>query len=497
MKRGLTPAVVGALVLTTALTSAVAITASTPNEEPPVAWAEHSVEDLAVATAEAAEVMDLERFEEFLEASEVGEAQEHVVVYQWYIDAGEHDLEELFARGDAFFEHEFELEDGLGATGSVTPPQRVHGGVRGGLDTFSCAGCHSLGGPDGAGSATQSALLFGDGSRASSAVIRNPPAVLGLGFIQALGDEMTRELQSIRDGVRARARASGMPQAASLSSKGVSFGTIRVDASGAIDPTDIEGVDADLVVKPFGWKGTIARLRRFAEDAARIHFGVQSHPLAIAHRGEPDPVRLGHGSDWWDPDGDGKQREVEEGTLTAASVYMAMLEVPVILPPASESLRERWARGQARFADVGCAECHRPTLQLDSPVWQEEADSPEGLPVSIHLLRDGETPRGTQEVALYSDLRRHDMGAGLRERKDDPAGVDAQVFLTRPLWGLAESAPYLHDGRALTIVEAILAHGGEAEASRDAFSALSHDAQADLHVFLLSLSRAPHLRYAR
>ena len=70
------------------------------------------------------------------------------------------------------------------------------------------------------------------------------------------------------------------------------------------------------------------------------------------------------------------------------------------------------------------------------------------------------------------------------------------MWLTRPLWGLAETAPYLHDGSAATIPEAIVAHGGEAEDARDAFVALTPDEQADLHVFLLSLTRTPKPRVA-
>jgi CxxC motif-containing protein (DUF1111 family) len=69
--------------------------------------------------------------------------------------------------------------------------------------------------------------------------------------------------------------------------------------------------------------------------------------------------------------------------------------------------------------------------------------------------------------------------------------------LTRPLWGLAESPPYLHDGRAATIPEAILAHGGEAKEARDAFAALSPESQANVHIFLLSLTREPKVRVAQ
>ena len=67
------------------------------------------------------------------------------------------------------------------------------------------------------------------------------------------------------------------------------------------------------------------------------------------------------------------------------------------------------------------------------------------------------------------------------------------MFLTRPLWGLAETAPYLHDGRAPTIHDAIVLHGGEAAAARDAYLALDENGRASVRVFLASLSRQPKL----
>ena len=71
--------------------------------------------------------------------------------------------------------------------------------------------------------------------------------------------------------------------------------------------------------------------------------------------------------------------------------------------------------------------------------------------------------------------------------------IPARVFLTRPLWGLADTAPYLHDGRAPTVHEAIVLHGGEATAARDAYLALDDEGRASVRVFLISLSREPKL----
>jgi CxxC motif-containing protein (DUF1111 family) len=75
------------------------------------------------------------------------------------------------------------------------------------------------------------------------------------------------------------------------------------------------------------------------------------------------------------------------------------------------------------------------------------------------------------------------MGPGLAEAIDEE-GTGASVFLTENLWGVGSTAPYLHDGRATTLTEAILEHGGEADFTRSAFAALSLKEQQDLIAFL-------------
>jgi len=452
--------------------------------------------ELDEKVSDAIALFELERDEEFLEAFEFGEDSEHIYVVQTHIDEGRYDVARLFQFGDSTFEHEFRKLDGYGQS-SRPVLMRVHDGAYGGLDGFSCAGCHAQGGVNGAGAATATAFYFGDGKRTSSAVARNPPAVLGLGFVQKLADEMSNDLARVRHRALNRARAQGAALKVQLVSKGVEFGTITVTPEGDVDLSEVEGVDSDLRVKPFGWKGHTATLRRFGERAARIHFGIQSHVLALEHQEDPDPGLYGWGPNWWDPDGDGKQRELEEGTITALAVYMALLEVPVIIPPHDAGLRQRWARGSELFDRIGCIDCHRRTLPLASATWLERSDTTDGPGVALNLDADGEPPRGDKQVALFSDLKRHAMGAELADSNDNPAGIDPQVFLTRPLWGLAESPPYLHDGRAATIPEPIRWHGGEAAAQRSNFEALDETQRADLHIYLLSLSREPKLRVQR
>ena len=91
---------------------------------------------------------------------------------------------------------------------------------------------------------------------------------------------------------------------------------------------------------------------------------------------------------------------------------------------------------------------------------------------------------GGIEVPLYADLKRHDMGPELAESFGHP--LDAQ-FTTARLWGGADTAPYLHDGRATTLFDAIEFHGGEAQDGRDAFMALAAENQLALIGFLKKL----------
>ena len=75
----------------------------------------------------------------------------------------------------------------------------------------------------------------------------------------------------------------------------------------------------------------------------------------------------------------------------------------------------------------------------------------------------------------------------------DQGDIPGDQWLTRPLWGLADSAPYLHDGRAATVHQAILAHGGAALEAQSGYVAASEPDRAALRVFLMSLGRAPKL----
>jgi CxxC motif-containing protein (DUF1111 family) len=128
-------------------------------------------------------------------------------------------------------------------------------------------------------------------------------------------------------------------------------------------------------------------------------------------------------------------------------------------------------RGEDLFASHGCASCHTPT--------QGSGDHP--VAAVAH-----------QTFHPYTDLLLHDLGEDLADGRPD-FDADGREWRTPPLWGiglthtvLAGSA-FLHDGRARTLEEAVLWHGGEAEASREAFRTSSAADRAALIAFLRSL----------
>jgi hypothetical protein len=438
-------------------------------------------------------------------------------------------LSEMAEAGLQLFEHEFGYADGLGGGDAAKSPKgpfrRVHEGLFGAPETISCPSCHWVGGPNGAGAEVDNAFLAGDGAMPGSGDARNSPALVALGVVQALAAEMTRDLQEQRDAYVARHRdtesssgtfvdrahaATPQTEAARderehrLVTKGIDFGVLRLDDKGELDTSGVQGIDVDLVVKPFGWKGTRPDIASFATEALQVHMGIQGDAL-IKEGGDA----AGRGTDPDDPDGDGIKNEFTARALDAMTVHLALLELPIVeplvqdrhlepaatglLPPTTTSFVEDFARGREKFHEIGCASCHTPMLVLKSPVLQLE-----GLP-PIDLSREMRRPAieydaalGGYPVWLFSDLKRHNMGRDNVARHEQ-RGVAKNMYITPRLWGVADSAPYLHDGRAPSFDYAISGHDGEASESRKKFYALSFEEKGALRVYLMSLRRAPRV----
>lgn len=475
------------------------------------------VPDDAVLAAELDKAIDLRRREDFdrmLDAREPGELAEHATLTEGHFDRRPLNSETIFKVGDELFGYLFRPENGWGAgrlrgkLGEGTPLLRpIHRGLAGGPDAFGCFSCHSKGGPDGAGTQTQNAFLRGDGVQIVSADQRNAPHLLGLGPVALLAREMSADLQAQAAAAREEAKTSNRDVEQPLASKGVSFGAIRVSPDGAVDFGKLAGIDRDLVVRPFGWKGHQANLRDMAEESFHIHMGVLSSRIQLAvGDGSLDRGPYGQGK-WSDVDEDGVSLELDAGMLTTMVGYLSQLEVPILRPPRDPGLLDAFAAGRTRFDEIGCAACHVPALELAEPKFDaRQPASPETPPFIVDVAKDGDEPKiepryggshTTYLVHLFSDLKRHDMGPGLATPAPQPPAsksgeaIPAAVFLTRSLWGLADTAPYLHDGRAPTVEDAIVLHGGEASAARDAYLALDEPGRASVRVFLTSLSRQP------
>lgn len=230
------------------------------------------------------------------------------------------------------------------------------------------------------------------------------------------------------------------------------------------DPHDCDGDGisgrALRVVEPHTGK---ARLGRFGWKAEKVSV---EHQVADALRAD-----LGVDTEVF-PGAQGRTELAAEELATLVT-YMRLLAVPPQRDVAST------ARGRSLFSSLGCASCHTP---------MQESGSAHPF---VEL-------RG-QTVRAYTDLLLHDMGEQLADEsgragdRSDGERASASEWRTAPLWGLGLSATVqgyvalLHDGRAASVLEAVLWHGGEAAGAKQRFMALAPDERAALVRFVESL----------
>ncbi len=377
----------------------------------------------------------------------------------------------------------------------------------------ACDACHNI--PTGDGSGEDSSNNIRDPKRTGDPakwIKRQPPHVFGLGANQLLAQEMTKDLRAIRDAAIAKAVDKEKKIKKKLKSKGVKFGKITAHPDGTVDYSKVEGVDHDLKIKPYEWKGVTATVREFMRGAAHNELGLEPQEL------------VGWGVD---NDFDGVVNEFGVGRVTALTVYQAFQPRPLTKTELADigqltmttPERESIERGKELFKQVKCASCHIPMMKVSNPVFSEPSqysvyrdamfpsgDNPldHGLspdtavkfnmttdsPDNIFETDDGEvnlgnfkTKDGKMIVEAFTDYKRHYMGEYLKEAVDE-TGHGAAAFMTRALWGVGSTPPYMHDGRSPTLTGAILTHGVEAKKSRQKFIALSTAKKADLIAYL-------------
>jgi CxxC motif-containing protein (DUF1111 family) len=359
-----------------------------------------------------------------------------------------------FRAGDALFEQAFDEVDGLGPV-YVRP---------------SCTGCHLRGGRGPAqtqrmavvsastgepveslpyGALVRPLVIAGavtpvlppDGGLPAGAVLlvttRVAAPVFGRAYLEAIADseiERVAAEQSLRaDGIHGRVNR-------------VTFHSL-----GTVDPRfPVHAAGEAGLIGRFGVKARLATLDDVVAEALQGDLGLTSklRPVELPN---PDGLRddLLPGID------------VPDGSLAALVEYTRLLEIP---PRATPD-----ARGAMLFESIGCAVCHVPSLRT-------RADWPTPQLANI-------------DAPVFSDLLLHDMGSDLADGQAEESASPRQ-FRTAPLIGLSYLSAYLHDGRASTLREAVVAHGAEGSEALGTvgrFEALSPEDQDALLAYVADL----------
>jgi CxxC motif-containing protein (DUF1111 family) len=259
--------------------------------------------------------------------------------------------------------------------------------------------------------------------------VRMAPQLVGLGLLEAVGEDAVAALadpdDANRDGVSGRMQVVVDPQT----------GARRLGR--------------------IGHKAGQARVLHQIAHALNQDMGVTTSIFPTLDRGSAQPAPA-------------PSTEVSDADLALMYRYVATLGVA-----ARRDLSDAQAqRGETLFAQAGCAACHAPTLTTSR----------------YHPFAE---VRG-QTIRPYTDLLLHDMGPGLADTLGE-AGATGAEWRTPPLWsigltaGVSGGEAYLHDGRARSLSEAILWHGGEGEAAKERFRTMPGADRAALLAFLRSL----------
>jgi CxxC motif-containing protein (DUF1111 family) len=388
-------------------------------------------------------------------------------------------VDETMARaGEILFKHVWTPNDPLAKGGDGLGPV---------FNDTSCAACHERGGVGGSGGLKHNVTTFvvrqGTSTREGvvhARAVRYPETLAQLdSSLPAISQPSLEQVVQITG--RSNNQCIALPSNVSLSQRNTPalFGAKLIDAipervilaqekrerlKWGLASAKEEDVPVgraarlrDGRIGRFGWKAQSASLRDFVQAAC-------ANELGLGNPGQAQPRPIGYPG--YQPPGlDLTQEQCDQ--LTA---FCAALPRPVSRLPEDSVRRDQALAGEKLFGTLGCADCHTPSLG--------------GV--------DG----------IYSDLLLHRMGRDLvgggsynEPPPPQPEGTPGEPpspgeWRTPPLWGVADSAPYLHDGRAPTLHEAIVMHGGQGTAAAQRYQRLAKQEQAQLIEFLSTL-KAP------
>lgn len=264
---------------------------------------------------------------------------------------------------------------------------------------------------------------------------RVAPAMIGLGLLEAISEQRLRELADPDD----------------VDGDGIS-GRLNL-------VWDVQA--EEMATGRFGWKAEQPNVRQQVAGAFLGDMGITSSLFPLQDC-MPSEVECHAAA------GDASALELTDRLLDRVERYSQLLAVPARLDYTAPDV----LRGKAHFQALGCGGCHTPSHRT--------ADDAE-----LSEVRD-------QLIWPYTDLLLHDMGEGLSDRRPSFA-AEGSEWRTPPLWGVGHFREVnghdrlLHDGRARGVAEAILWHGGEADAARQGFIELDAQGRDDLVTFVESL----------
>lgn len=455
----------------------------------------------------------------------------------------------LVQSGEFAFEARWTEQDGAGrptAKGTGRPvADRTNPSINNhifnrisGPDANSCAGCHNspYGIPGGGGDFATNVFVLaqrfdfvtfdpndklptrGNVDESGQPVtlqtvgnMRSTTGLFGAGYLEMLARQITEELQRTRDQMK-------RGQTRELRAKGISFGKLTLTKAGLWDTSQVEGLSRlsllstdstnppSLVIRPWHQAGHAVSIREFTNTAFNHHHGMQS------------VERFGLDTD---PDGDGVKNELTRADITAVSLFQAALQVPGRVISRHPVIEQAVLNGERVFERIGCAACHIPRLPLDRQGWIYTEPNPFNPPGN---LRPGEEPEvrldlssddlpqprlkpgadGVVWVDAFTDFKLHDITGP--DEEIEPLDMNQSPwsakfrqgnrrFLTKRLWGAANEPPFYHHGLFTTMRRSVLAHHGEALASRQAFEALTDYDRDSVIEFLKTLRvLPPHVR---
>ncbi|TMO55615.1 di-heme oxidoredictase family protein [Pseudoalteromonas phenolica] len=277
-------------------------------------------------------------------------------------------------------------------------------------------------------------LAYGPLDKGTYLSARYAPAVYGMGLLDAIQEKDLLNLEDIND-----ANKDGI--------------------SGKYNQV-IDAVSGKKRIGRFGFKGLHSTLEQQVAGAFVNDIGITNpifkdetclvHQVACKQAGSVDPEHV---------------LDIPE-KLHDLTVYMSQLIAP---PPARDLQSSKSKQGQTLFYKLQCQQCHTPSFTTDTS-YQVKA-------------------LAGQTIWPYTDLALHDMGEGLADKGVENLASGSE-WRTPPLWGIGLQhrvqgfSAFLHDGRARTIEEAVLWHGGEAQPHQQKFKSLTKQQRAALLYFL-------------